>query len=81
MLITRKELLRSTGALALCGAVGTRGAHAQDYPSQDVHLICGFPPGSGADVFVRYFGEKLRPVAGRNVIVENKVGANSNIAT
>jgi tripartite-type tricarboxylate transporter receptor subunit TctC len=82
MLITRKELLRSAGSLALAGAVGqTTGAHAQDYPSQDIHLICGFPPGSGADIFVRYFGEKLRPVAGRTVIVENKVGANSNIAT
>ena len=82
MLITRKALLRSAGALALAGAIGQpSGAQAEDYPSQDIHLICGFPPGSGADIFVRYFGEKLRPVAGRTVIVENKVGANSNIAT
>jgi tripartite-type tricarboxylate transporter receptor subunit TctC len=66
--------------LALTAAAGGR-ASAQDFPSQDIHLICGFPPGSGADIFVRYFGEKLRPIAGRNVIVENKVGANSNIAT
>ncbi len=57
MLITRKDLLRSAGALALAGAVGrTTGAQAQDYPNQDIHLICGFPPGSGADIFVRYFG-------------------------
>src|SRR5262245_40283083 len=81
MIITRKDLLRSAGALALAGAAGITPARAQDYPSQDLHLICGFPPGSGADVLVRYFGEKLRPVAGRTVIVENKVGANSNIAT
>ncbi len=54
---------------------------AQDYPSQDIRLICGFPPGSGADVFVRYFADKLRPIAGRTVVVENKVGAASNIAT
>ena len=54
---------------------------AQDYPSQDIRLICGFPAGSGADVFVRYFAEKLRPIAGRTVVVENKVGAASNIAT
>jgi len=58
-----------------------RGAHAQDYPSQDIRLICGFPPGSGADVFVRYFADKLRPLAGRTIVVENKVGAASNIAT
>jgi len=79
-MITRHDFLRTAGAFALTAAAGGR-AHAQDYPSQDIHLICGFPPGSGADIFVRYFGEKLRPVTGRNVIVENKVGAASNIAT
>lgn len=78
--ITRKHFIQSTGALALASAFG-RAAHAQDYPSQDIRLICGFPAGSGADVFVRYFGEKLRPIAGRTVIVENKPGANSNVAT
>ena len=55
-------------------------AHAQAYPSQDIRLICAFPAGSGADVLVRYFGEKLRPVSGRTVIVENKAGAGGNIA-
>jgi tripartite-type tricarboxylate transporter receptor subunit TctC len=72
----------ATGALALAAAQGGVGeARAQEYPSQDIRLICGFPPGSGADVFVRYFAEKLRPIAGRTVIVENKPGAASNIAT
>ena len=67
-------------AIAAMGALSTAGL-AQDYPNQDIRLICGFPPGSGADIFVRYFAEKLRPIAGRTVVVENKVGANSNIAT
>ncbi len=56
-------------------------ACAQEYPSQDIRLVCAFPPGSGADVFVRYFAEKLRPIVNRTVIVENKVGAGGNIAT
>ena len=56
-------------------------ALAQDYPSQDIRLICAFPAGGGADVIVRYFAEKLRPIAGRTVIVENKAGAGGNIAT
>jgi tripartite-type tricarboxylate transporter receptor subunit TctC len=56
-------------------------AMAQTYPSQDIRLICAFPPGSGADVLVRYFAEKLRPLANRTVIVENKSGAGGNIAT
>jgi tripartite-type tricarboxylate transporter receptor subunit TctC len=43
-------------------------------------VICAFPAGSGADVLVRYFGEKLREKSGATVIVENKPGAAGNIA-
>lgn len=70
------------GGVALVAAIAAApiGARAQDYPSQDIRFICGFPAGSGADVLVRYFGEKVRPLAGRTIIVENKVGAAGNIA-
>jgi tripartite-type tricarboxylate transporter receptor subunit TctC len=79
---TRRRLVLGAGALAsaavLLGGVGD--ARAQDYPSQDIRLICAFPAGSGADVLVRYFADKLRPIAGRTVIVDNKAGAGGNIA-
>jgi tripartite-type tricarboxylate transporter receptor subunit TctC len=65
-------------ALALSAAPQT--VLAQSYPSQDIRFICGFPAGSGADVIVRYFAEKLRHVANRTIIVENRVGAAGNIA-
>jgi tripartite-type tricarboxylate transporter receptor subunit TctC len=82
MEVTRTRFGLAGAALALTAVVvGASGADAQDYPSQDIRLIVGFPAGSGADIFVRYFGDKLRPLAGRTVIVENKVGAASNIAT
>jgi tripartite-type tricarboxylate transporter receptor subunit TctC len=68
-------------ALALILSLISFTPHAQTYPSQDIHLISAFPPGSGADVLVRYFAEKLRPIAGRTVLVENKAGAGGNIAT
>jgi tripartite-type tricarboxylate transporter receptor subunit TctC len=81
---TKRELLQSAVALTLATVFG-RSAAAQEtvpaYPSQDLRLICAFPAGSGADVLVRHFAEKLRPVANRTVIVENKVGAGGNIAT
>jgi len=66
--------------LALTAGVGG-SALAQDYPNEDIHLICGVPPGAGADIVVRHFAEKLRVLAGRTTIVENLVGANSYIAT
>ena len=80
--MTRSRWLRSLRAFAVSAALlaFAPAGMAQDYPSQDIHLICGFPAGSGADVIVRYIAEKLRPISGRNVIVENKVGAAGNIA-
>jgi tripartite-type tricarboxylate transporter receptor subunit TctC len=76
-------LLRAAFALTLVFGVGALqgGANAQNYPSQDIRLICAFPAGSGADVLVRYFAEKLRPIANQTIIVENKVGAGGHIAT
>jgi tripartite-type tricarboxylate transporter receptor subunit TctC len=71
-----------TRGLILAAALATlpSATHAQTYPSQDIRLICAFPAGSGADVLVRYFSEKLRPLVNRTVIVENKAGAGGNIA-
>jgi tripartite-type tricarboxylate transporter receptor subunit TctC len=59
--------------------VTSAGAQAQQYPTQDIRFICVFPPGSGADVLVRYFAEKVRPLTGKNIIVENRSGAGGNI--
>ena len=84
MKLSRKELLQVAGGVAFAAAAafgGIGSAQAQAYPSQDIRLICAFPAGSGADVLVRYFAEKLRPIVNRTVIVENKVGAGGHIAT
>jgi tripartite-type tricarboxylate transporter receptor subunit TctC len=56
-------------------ALSAAPVFAQTYPTQDLHFICAYPAGSGADIFVRFYAEKLRPV------MENKPGAVSNIAT
>lgn len=68
-------------AAIAAGWAGAAPAVAQQYPSQDIHMICGAPAGSGADLIVRYYAEKLRAATGRTVIVENKPGAQGNIAT
>jgi tripartite-type tricarboxylate transporter receptor subunit TctC len=60
----------------------SKAALADDvWPAREVHSICGFPPGSGADVFVRFYGKKLEDKLGKTIITENKVGAFGNIAT
>jgi len=77
--ITRRGF--SLGALSAGLFPAVAPALAQSYPAQDIHLICAFPPGSGADVIVRFFGEKLRPLVNHPVIVDNKPGASGSIAT
>ena len=76
----KRSLLAGLAAAAAWAALMPAAALAQKYPSQDLHVICAFPPGSGADIVVRYFSEKLREKAGGLVLVENKVGAGGNIA-
>lgn len=77
--ITRRQFTVGAAAAGVLGGTGV--SFAQAYPSQDVHFICAFPAGSGADVIVRFYADKLRPIFGRNIIVENKVGAIGHLAT
>jgi len=56
-------------------------AGAQEYPAREIHAICNFPAGTGADIYVRYFSERLSKVAGKPVIVENKAGALGVVGT
>ncbi len=78
---TRRQFLTATAALAAPSAIGlARPALAQRWPAQDIHFVTGTAAGSGGDVIVRYFAEKVRPLAGRTIIVENRVGALGNIA-
>jgi tripartite-type tricarboxylate transporter receptor subunit TctC len=79
-----RESLRGARAatlLVLAAVLSASGsAWSQSYPSQDIQFICAFPPGSGSDVLVRYFADKVRPLTGKNILVINRPGAAGNIA-
>jgi tripartite-type tricarboxylate transporter receptor subunit TctC len=70
------------GVLAVAAAtLQFAPARAQDnYPSGTIRFVCAFPAGSGADVLVRYFADKVSKLANATIIVENRPGAASNIA-
>ena len=69
------------GLAALVLALAFNPACAQDYPNQLIRVISAFPPGSGADIVVRFFAERLKPlVNNQTVIVESKVGAGGMVS-
>jgi tripartite-type tricarboxylate transporter receptor subunit TctC len=54
-------------------------AHA--WPTKPVRIVVAYPPGGGIDVMARQIGEKLTAAWGQPVVVENKPGANTILAT
>jgi len=54
---------------------------AQDYPVREIRSICNFAAGSGADIIVRFYSERLSRLAGRPVLVENKPGVQGTLAS
>jgi tripartite-type tricarboxylate transporter receptor subunit TctC len=62
-------------------AAATAPAQAQSYPTKPVRLINAFAPGGASDVVARSFANKLTDYLGRQVTVENRVGAGGNVAS
>jgi tripartite-type tricarboxylate transporter receptor subunit TctC len=54
-------------------------AHA--WPTKPVRIVVAYPAGGGIDVMARQLAEKLQPAWGQPVVVENKPGANTIVAT
>ena len=73
---TRRQLL-AAAALSALTASGT--AHAQN--PGNLKLVITFPPGGSTDIAARILQPRLGEVSGRPVIVENRPGAASQIAT
>src|SRR4029079_2028531 len=50
-------------------------AAAQNYPTRTVRFVSGVTPGAASDTMARILAEKLSPILGQPVIVENRLGA------
>ncbi len=73
----RKTTKNSLAILLFCGLVGI--ACAQTYPNKAITIIVPFPPGGTTDVLARAVAQKLSPVLGQPVIVDNKPGAGATL--
>ena len=66
------------GASALSN---TSLAQTSDYPNQSIKIVIGFTPGGSTDTVGRQLANAFSKILGQSVIVENKPGANGNLAT
>ena len=74
-----RRTLAATG-LAVLAALALP-ALAQDFPSKPIRMVVGYAAGGPTDVIARLVAQDLQAALGQTVVVENKSGANGNIAT
>jgi tripartite-type tricarboxylate transporter receptor subunit TctC len=72
-----RSIVRGAGLIVALGiaALGTGAAMAQAWPAKPIRIIAPSTPGDAPDVIARLIADKLTPVLGQQVLVENKPGA------
>lgn len=65
-------------ALGMCGAIAS---YAQNFPTRPLRIVVPYAAGGSTDVLARLVGQKLTAVLGQPVVIDNRTGAGTIIAT
>jgi tripartite-type tricarboxylate transporter receptor subunit TctC len=76
--LNRRGVLQVVAAASL--ATAAWGALADTYPAKPIRFVVPYPPGGASDVTARLIADKLGPMLGQSVIIENRPGANGIVA-
>jgi tripartite-type tricarboxylate transporter receptor subunit TctC len=63
----------------LLQGMDTPAAFAAEYPTRPIRLIVPFPPGGGNDILARAVGQRLSPIIGQQIIIDNRGGAGGQL--
>jgi tripartite-type tricarboxylate transporter receptor subunit TctC len=77
----KKPILASLVAAALSAAAPAIAQKNDKFPTKPVRFVVGFSPGSATDFTARTFGAKLADMWGQPVVIENRSGAGSTLAS
>jgi tripartite-type tricarboxylate transporter receptor subunit TctC len=66
--------------VAACALMLSLSAFAQSYPNRAVRMLVGFPPGGSTDIMARLISPGLTEHFKQQFVIDNRPGANSNIA-
>ncbi len=73
------KALSIAGILAAFAFTSPAAAQADVYPSREIKIVCAFPPGSCADVWVRFFAEQAKAFIKQPIIVDNRPGGRERL--
>jgi tripartite-type tricarboxylate transporter receptor subunit TctC len=76
-MINRRQVL---AGLAV-GPLALHGASAQGFPAKPVRMIVGYTAGGAVDLIARALGQQLQASLGQPVVIDNRPGAGTNVAT
>lgn len=71
----------AAASILMAGALGFASSALAAYPDHAIRLVVGFSAGGTTDVVARILGKEMGEALGQPVVVENRPGAGSNIAT
>lgn len=77
-----RELIVASFLLGITSSSGIGAVNAPDaYPSKPIRFVVPFPAGGGTDILTRYIAQDLTESLGKQVIIDNRPGAGTNIGT
>ena len=80
-----KSLYKKISISAACAVLFSTApismAQSNDFPNKPIRLVIGFTPGGSTDTIGRQLAISFSKILGQTVVVENKPGANGNLAT
>lgn len=75
------RITKITALVSVIGVACVSQAAELTYPNRAVRLLVGYAPGGSADALARIIAAKLSDAMGQNWVVDNRSGANGNLAT